>query len=94
MATPIRMTHRGETAALLLAALGVFWAVSGGFAADPVRTAVQTGTPRRVIAADSSRQTLAAIARALNPAEVRQRLADAPDEAALLDALRPSGAGA
>ena len=39
-------------------------------------------------------QTLASIARALNPAEVRQRLADAPDEAALLDALRPTGAGA
>ena len=39
-------------------------------------------------------QTLASIALALKPAEVRQRLADAPDETALLDALRPSGAGA
>lgn len=39
-------------------------------------------------------QTLASIARGLNQAEVRQRLADAPDEAALLDALCPTGAGA
>lgn len=64
MATPIRMTHTGIAAAMLLAAVGVFWAASGGFAAaaDPAPKAVQTGTPRRVIAADSSRQTLATIA--------------------------------
>lgn len=39
-------------------------------------------------------QTLASIARVLNHAEVRQRLADAPDESSILDALCPSGVGA
>lgn len=39
-------------------------------------------------------QTLASIARVLNQASVRQRLADAPDEPAILDALCPSGVGA
>ncbi len=39
-------------------------------------------------------KTLATIARVLNQPEVRQRLADAPDEAAILDALRPSTVGA
>ncbi len=64
MATPIHMSHCRATAVVLLAALGVFWTAAGNVspAADPVRTAVQTGTPRRVIAADSSRRTLAAIA--------------------------------
>jgi hypothetical protein len=64
MATSIHMPHCRATAVVLLAALGVFWTAAGNVApaADPVRTAVQTGTPRRVIAADSSRRTLAAIA--------------------------------
>ena len=39
-------------------------------------------------------KTLATIARVLNQAEVRHRLADAADEAAILDVLRPSGVGA
>lgn len=39
-------------------------------------------------------QTLASIARVLNQAGVRQRLADAPDETSILDALCPSGTGA
>ncbi len=48
----------------ILFALGACWGAGGNSAAaaDPARTAVQTGAPRRVIAGDDSRRTLAAMA--------------------------------
>lgn len=64
MAPPLGVTRREAMATILLAVLAVFWANTANTtsAADPAPKAVQTGTPRRVIAADSSRRTLASIA--------------------------------